>query len=257
MVLTLDIIILLCLAAFAAGFVDAIAGGGGLIQVPIGLIILPNLSVANVIGSLKIPAFTGTFFATIQYVKKVKMQWLLLGIMMVVAFACSLTGSYFLTKVNNSFMKPVLLIVLLLVAIYTYTKKDFGAFISKHHTAKHQLILGIAVSIVIGLYDGFIGPGAGSFLILAFITIIGYDFLHASAYAKMINLATNAGSIVLFSLKGFIIWKIALPMAVCNALGGVVGARLAIKKGNHFIRYFFLMVVLLTLVRFGWDVFKK
>jgi uncharacterized protein len=248
-------LILLCLAAFAAGFVDAVVGGGGLIQVPIALLLLPTYPVATVIGSLKIPAFSGTSFAAYQYYKKVKMNWKLLLLMMLLAVSAAFLGSYLLTLVHNSFMKPVLFVVLCVVAVYTYTKKNFGEQTGKIISTKRQTIYAIAISIIIGLYDGFIGPGAGSFLVLAFITVLGFDFLHASAHAKMVNLATNFGSICLFLLKGKIIWLIALPMAASNAIGGVLGAKLALQKGNSFIRIFFLLVVLGTLVRFGYDVF--
>jgi uncharacterized membrane protein YfcA len=112
------------------------------------------------------------------------------------------------------------------------------------------------MSLCIGFYDGFIGPGTGSLLVLGFVAILGFDFLHASANAKMVNLATNFGSICLFVLKGKIIWAIAIPMAFCNAIGGWMGAKLAIKKGNEFIRIFFLIIVVATLIRFGYDVFK-
>ncbi len=251
------IIILLCIAAFLAGFVDAIVGGGGLIQTPVAMILLPNLAVASVIGSLKIPSFSGTALAAQQYLKKVKMNWKLLSIMVVVAFASAFLGSNLLTKVHNDFMKPLLLVVLTLIAIYTFAKKDFGNHQAKEHTPKRQLLLAVIMSICIGFYDGFIGPGTGSFLVLAFVTVLGFDFLHASANAKMVNLATNFGSICLFVLKGKIIWAIAIPMAVCNAVGGWVGAKLAIKKGNGFIRIFFLIVVIGTLIRFGYDVFFK
>ncbi|MDN3677923.1 TSUP family transporter [Flavobacterium paronense] len=249
------IIILLCIASFFAGFVDAIVGGGGLIQTPVALILLPNLAVSSIIGSLKIPAFSGTSFAANQYLKKVDMNWKLLSIMAVVAFASAFLGSNLLTKVHNDFMKPLLLVVLTLIAIYTFTKKDFGIHQAKEHTVKRQFLLAISMSIVLGFYDGFIGPGTGSFLVLAFVTVLGFDFLHASANAKMVNLATNFGSICLFIIKGKIIWAIAIPMAICNALGGWIGAKLAIKKGNGFIRIFFLIVVIGTLIRFGYDVF--
>ena len=251
------IIILLYIAAFCAGFVDAIVGGGGLIQTPIALILLPNLAVSSIIGSLKIPAFSGTSFAANQYLKKVDMNWKLLGIMAIVAFASAFLGSNLLTKVHNDFMKPLLLVVLTLIAIYTFTKKDFGIHQAKEHTVKRQFLLAITMSICLGFYDGFIGPGTGSFLVLAFVTVLGFDFLHASANAKMVNLATNFGSICLFVLKGKIIWAIAIPMAICNAAGGWIGAKLAIKKGNGFIRVFFLIVVIGTLLRFGHDVFFK
>ena len=251
------IIILLCIAAFFAGFVDAIVGGGGLIQTPVALILLPNIAVSSIIGSLKIPAFSGTSFAANQYLKKVDMNWKLLSIMAIVAFASAFFGSNLLTKVHNDFMKPLLLVVLTLIAIYTFTKKDFGIHQAKEHTVKRQLLLAVSISICIGFYDGFIGPGTGSFLVLGFVSVLGFDFLHASANAKMVNLATNFGSICLFVLKGKIIWAIALPMAVCNAFGGWIGAKLAIKKGNGFIRIFFLIVVIGTLLRFGYDVFFK
>lgn len=251
------IIILLCIAAFLAGFVDAIVGGGGLIQTPVAMILLPNLAVATVIGSLKIPSFSGTLLAARQYLKKVEMNWVLLSIMAVAAFAAAFLGSTLLTKVHNDFMKPLLLVVLTLIAIYTFIKKDFGAHQAREHTPRTQIFLAIIISVVIGFYDGFIGPGTGSFFVLAFVTVLGFDFLHASANAKMVNLATNFGSICLFILKGKIIWAIAIPMAICNAVGGFIGAKLAIKKGNGFIRIFFLIVVIGTLIRFGYDVFFK
>lgn len=256
-IMEIYIIILLCIAAFFAGFVDAIVGGGGLIQTPVAMILLPNLAVSSIIGSLKIPAFSGTSFAARQYLKKVNMNWKLLSIMAAVAFASAFLGSNLLTKVHNDFMKPLLLVVLTLIAIYTFTKKDFGIHQAKGHTLKRQLFLSIIMSICLGFYDGFIGPGTGSFLVLGFVSVLGFDFLHASANAKMVNLATNFGSICLFVLKGKIIWAIAIPMAICNAIGGFVGAKLAIKKGNGFIRVFFLIVVIGTLIRFGYDVFMK
>ena len=251
------ILLLLCLAAFAAGFIDAIVGGGGLIQTPVGLILLPSLPVATVIGTLKVPAFSGTSFAAFQYLKKVDLNWKLLGIMMLLAFPSAFLGSTLLTYVSNDFMKPLLLVVLSFLVIYTYAKKNFGQQIEKNISSQRQLLNAVAISFVVGLYDGFIGPGTGSFLVVAFIAIIGFDFLHASANAKMVNLATNFGSICLFMLKGKIIWAIALPMAASNALGGWLGAKLAINKGNGFIRIFFLVVVIGTLVRFAYDVFYK
>lgn len=250
------IIVLLCIASFFSGFVDAIVGGGGLIQTPVALILLPNLAVSSIIGSLKIPAFSGTSFAARQYLKKVDMNWKLLFIMALIAFCAAFLGSNVLTLVSNDFMKPILLVVLSMIAIYTFTKKNFGSHQEKNLTPKRQLVLAIVMSVVIGFYDGFIGPGTGSFLVLGFVAILGFDFLHASANAKMVNLATNFGSICLFVLKGKIVWAIAIPMAFCNALGGFIGAKLAIKKGNGFIRIFFLLVVVGTLLRFGYDVFK-
>lgn len=247
-------ILLLCLIAFLAGYVDAIVGGGGLIQAPAGLILLPNESVARVIGSLKVPSFTGTFFAALQYLKKVKIP-LKRGILFIsIALIAAYTGSYLLTKMSNAFMKPVLFFVLVLLAIYTFTKKDFGQKANSLQ-GPFPLYKGALICLVIGLYDGFIGPGAGSLLVMAFITYLGFDFLQANAHAKLVNLATNLGSIILFVGKGSIIWSIAIPMAICNALGGIVGSKMAISKGNGFIRTIFLMVIIGTLCRLGYDLF--
>lgn len=250
-------LILLCLFAFSAGFVDAVAGGGGLIQTPAALVLLPQFPVATVIGSLKIPAFSGTGFAVIQYLRKVTINWPQAALMCGTAFFAAFAGSELLTRVSNRYMKLIIFIVLIVVAVYTYTKKNFGEYTEKTHSPKRQMGYAFLISLVIGFYDGFIGPGAGSFLILAFITVLGLDFLHASANAKLVNLSTNLGSILLFVFKGTILWSIAIPMAICNSLGAILGARLAIAKGNRFIRIFFLLIITATLLRFGYDVFFK
>jgi uncharacterized protein len=250
-------LILLCCVAFVAGFVDAIAGGGGLIQTPMGIVLLPHLPVSTVIGTLKIPAFSGTSIAAVQYARKVKVHYKQILVMAAVAFCAAFTGSKLLSMVSNSFMKPFLLFVLVAVAVYTYSNKKFGTHTQKQHTNKQQWLYAILISLVIGFYDGFIGPGAGSFFMIAFIGILGFDFLKASANAKFANVATNLGSITFFLLSGKIIFAIALPMAACNAVGGALGARLAILKGNKFIRIFFLFIVCLTILRFAYDVFLK
>jgi uncharacterized membrane protein YfcA len=250
-------LILLCIVAFLAGFTDAIAGGGGLIQTPAALVLLPQYPLATVLGTLKIPSFSGTSIATTQFVRRVQVNWLLVGLMAITAFMAAFAGSTLLTRVNNSFMKPLLLIMLIVVAIYTFTNKRFGDHTEKDHSVRQQIIYSLLISLVIGFYDGFIGPGAGSFLILSFVGMLGFDFLKASAHAKFVNLATNLGSILFFSISGKIIYSIALPMAACNALGGLLGARLAILRGNAFIRIFFLVVVCATIIRFAYDVWFK
>jgi uncharacterized protein len=252
--IAIETIFFLCFAAFMAGFVDAIVGGGGLIQTPAALILLPAHPVAAVIASTKIPSFSGTSMAALQYIRKVPIRWKLMSIICTIAFFASFAGSQLLTMVSNAFMKPVLLVVLSAVAIYTYSKKNFGEHTEKQLLPKKEIAIGILFSLLLGFYDGFIGPGTGSFFILAFIAFLGFDFLKASASAKLVNLATNLGSITLFIIQGKILWKVAIPMAFSNAIGGAIGARLAIAKGNRFIRIFFLIVVIGTLLRFLYDV---
>jgi uncharacterized protein len=249
--------ILLCLAALAAGFVDAIVGGGGLIQTPAILIALPQYPVATLLGTTKIPSLSGTASAALQYGKRVTLQWKLVGVLCLVALLAAYAGSKTVSVVSSSFMKPFIFGVLIVVALYTYTKKDFGTTATAGKTPHKQYIYGSLFALVIGFYDGFIGPGAGSFLVLFFISVLGFDFLMASAYAKFVNVATNAGSIIFFAGTGHILYHYAIPMAVCNFLGSILGARLAILKGNRFIRIFFLLVVAGTIIRFGYDIFFK
>lgn len=247
----------LCLAATVAGFIDAIVGGGGLIQTPAGLVILHRQQVSTVIGTLKIPAFSGTFLAALQYGRKIRLEWKMLALMAPLAMMASWCGSLLLTRVSNQFMKPVLLIVLTGVFIYTLFNTRFGIHTEKNHSRRRRIVYGVLISTVIGFYDGFIGPGTGSFLVLIFVSLLGFDFLRASAHAKVINLATNLGSIFLFAGTGQILFAYAIPMAICNAAGGLLGARLAMLKGNGFIRIFFLLVVSATMCRFAYDVFFR
>ncbi len=250
-----DILFLLCLVAFVAGFVDSIVGGGGLIQTPLSLSILPLIPAATVMGSLKIPAFTGTSMAVVMYIKKIKVAWKLFIIMAITAFAAAYFGSYMLTILSNDFIKPVLLLILIVMGIFTFFKKDFGQAKAQDIPEKQMIIYGVIISIIVGAYDGFIGPGTGTFFVLAFVTVLGMDFLTANTHAKLVNLATNFGSICLFLLKGKVLWSIALPMAFFNGLGGYVGSKFAIKKGNSIIRKFLMFVILLSILRFAYEIF--
>ena len=248
--------IVLCIAALAAGFIDAIVGGGGLIQTPAILITLPQHPVATLLGTTKIPSLSGTSSAALQYARRVKLQWKLLGVLCFIALSAAYAGSKTVSIVSNSFMKPIIFGVLIIVALYTYTKKDFGTATTSGKTPVQEYLYGGIFALIIGFYDGFIGPGAGSFLVLFFISVLGFDFLKASAHAKFVNVATNTGSIIFFAGSGHILYHYAIPMAVCNFTGSLLGARLAILKGNKFIRIIFLLVVAGTILRFGYDILK-
>lgn len=253
----LDILLYLGIVAFCAGFIDAIAGGGGLIQTPLGLALLPQIPVSTVIGTLKIPAFSGTAIAVRQYLKQTKINWMYFALLALISFGSAFAGSYVLTIVNNDFMKPLLFIILIALWIFTYIKKDFSRKAITNITDRQKYIWGVIISVVVGFYDGFIGPATGTFFIMGFVFLIGFDFFKASAYAKLINLVTNFGSICLFLLKGAIIWKVAIPMAVCNGLGGYFGAKMAILKGQVWVRYIFLFIMFIAICRFGYEVWFK
>ncbi len=229
-------------------------GGGGLVQTPALLITFPHLPVATLLGTVKIPSFCGTAVSAWQYSKKISIQWSLVGRIAVAAFLAAMAGSYLVSMLSNAVLKPVIFIILVGVAVYSFAKKSLGAH-SFHVANRAALLRGVSAGLVIGFYDGFIGPGTGSFLVLAFISLLGFSFMQASAHAKVVNLATNLASILYFSFSGHILFQLALSMAAFNMAGGWVGTKLALKKGNHFIRIFFLAVVAATLLRFGWDIF--
>ena len=250
-------IIILCTGAFAAGFVDAIIGGGGLIQTPVTLVTLPQHSLATLLGTTKIPSIFGTSIAALQYSLKVKIQWKLMLIMCSIALVAAYVGSKAVSIVSNSFMKPIIFCMLIVVAIYTYAKKDFGISNAKKIGSQKEIIYATLFALLVGFYDGFIGPGAGSFMVLFFISILGFDFIKASAHSKLVNVSTNLGSILFFSNSGNILYQYAIPMAIFNFTGALIGTRLAILKGNKFIRIFFLLVIAGTILRFGYDIFLK
>ncbi len=247
--------LIVCLAAFAAGFIDAIVGGGGLVQTPVLFMAFPNYPVATLLGTTKLPSFSGTAVSLYQYSKHVNIQWRLVVWIALAAFFASLLGSHLVTLVSNATFKPVILIALVAVAIYTYSKKNFGQHEEQKLSFSISVVRGVLSGLIIGFYDGFIGPGTGSFLVLVFISLLGLDFMHASAHAKTVNLATNLASIIYFAYSGHILFELAIPMAACNMMGGFIGTRFALLNGNQFIRIFFLLIVCGTILRFGYDVF--
>lgn len=250
-------IIILCTAAFAAGFIDAVVGGGGLVQAPATFVTLPQYPVATLLGTMKIPSFSGTAIAAWQYTRRITIRWRLIGLMAVLSGTAAFAGSYTVSHVSNQFMKPVIFFVLIGVAVYTYTQKQFGRSRRQIPTLTVQYVRASAFAVIIGFYDGFIGPGAGSFMVFFFISAMGFDFLAAGAHAKFVNLATNLGSILYFGATSHILFQYALPMAAFNCTGAFLGARMAMLRGNAFIRIFFLGVVILTLLRFGYDIFIR
>ncbi|MGZ5281250.1 MAG: sulfite exporter TauE/SafE family protein [Bacteroidia bacterium] len=250
-------IAILCFVSFIAGFIDSIVGGGGLVQTPAMLVLLPQFPVATILGTSKIPSVMGTAFAAYKYSREIDLDWKLLINIAIIAFLGAVLGSHCTTLINGNIIKPVILVILILVAIYTYTRKSFGLHEEKNQTFIEQLSIGFVFGGVIGFYDGLIGPGTGTFFIMCFITLLGKDFLHASAHAKCVNVGTNLASILYFSSTGHILYKVALPMAVFNLFGSYLGTKLALLKGNKFVRLFFLVVVFGTILRFAWELIVK
>lgn len=245
----------LIILSFVAGFIDAVVGGGGLIQIPALLINLPHHPLPTLLGTNKIAGLSGTSVAAYQYGKKVKFNYPLLFIIAAAAFIASYLGAKAVVYINANTLKPVVLVILILIAIYTFIKKDLGSVQKKVLSLQKQMIYGGLIGFVVGFYDGFFGPGTGSFLVLGFVVVLGFEFLHASAYAKIINCITNISALIVFIKAGNYLLELALLMALFNVLGNVLGSQAAIKKGNGFIRVIFLVIVMLMICRYAYDVF--
>jgi uncharacterized protein len=250
-------ILFLSLAAFLAGFLDGIVGGGGLIQLPAVLVSLPDKPYPSIMGTNKISAILGNSVSLFRYGRSIKYRWGLIISMSICAAAFSYLGVKMIYLIDTFTMKKILLFVLIGIALFTFFKKDLGLS-KKHHLGKTRIyIYALTISAVIGLYDGFIGPGTGSFLVLAFVTILGFDFLHASAYAKAVNWFTNFGALVSFFQAGQFFLGIALSMGFFNILGSFIGSGLALKNGNAFIKKIMGVSVLLLIFRFAYDLYFK
>ncbi len=253
--MSIEVLMFLALASGFAGFVDAMAGGGGLIQLPALLIGLPNKELPLILGTNKVPSIFGTAAAARNYFKNIKPDIPLTVSMMGPAFIGSITGAAFAATVPKDFFKPFIVFLLITVAIYTWRKPALGMNENLKFTHKKRLLFVALIGLLIGFYDGIFGPGTGTFLVFFLVSGIGYAFLKASATAKLVNIATNAGAILSFQLTGHIWWQLGLLLALANVLGAVIGSRLAIKGGSPLVRKVFLAVTFLLITRVAWDTF--
>ena len=244
---------LLCGFAFLAGFVDAIAGGGGLIQLPACLILFPMMPVVTMMGTNKMASLFGTSVATTRFARSVRLDWHVVLPAAGTAFVFSGLGSRTVSVLNPGILKPVVLGLLIVAAIYVYVVKDIGLEHRPRHGRAAGRWLGALVGAALGFYDGFFGPGTGSFLILIFASWFGFEFLVASGSAKVINFATNLASVIYFVATRQVLYGLAIPMAVCNMAGSMAGAHLAILKGSRFVRWVFLVIVGGLIVKLGRD----
>jgi uncharacterized protein len=250
-------IILLGVAAFFAGFVDAVVGGGGLIQLPALLILFPNIAIAALFGTNKMASIAGTSAAGIQYARQIAIPWRSVLPGAIAAGIFSFLGARAVQFLQPSLLRPLILVLLIGVGLYTYFKKDFGTAQPSKIAVKYRTIAMVLVGGTLGFYDGFFGPGTGSFLIFAFIGVLGFDFLKASAFAKILNWATNFTALLAFASAHQVLYSLALPMAVYNVAGSLLGTRLAILKGNAFIRVLFLCIVSVLIAKLVYDTFVR
>lgn len=239
----MSLLILLCAFSMLAGFVDAVVGGGGLIQLPAVLILLPGVPLPTLLGTNKFASFFGTSIAVQRFARHVAIDWRTVAPAALSAGVFAFLGSRAVTLLNPAVLRPLVLVLLVVVATYVFLVKELGLIHQPKHAPQKARWIGIIVGAAIGFYDGFFGPGTGSFLIFAFVGIFGFDFLSASASAKAVNWATNIASLLYFTTHGNVLYGIGFAMAASNIVGAFLGTRLAIAKGSRFVRVFFLVIV--------------
>ena len=251
---TLTLVFIL-VAAFSAGFVDAIAGGGGLIQLPALLISFPDREVAEVAGTNKLGSIFGTSAAALNYRRNIKTDPKLLLAMVLPAFIGSGSGSLLATQISTEQLKVAIVVMLVAVFVYTLARPDLGKVEVLKGAAKRQRTVGAVAGLTIGFYDGFIGPGTGTLLMIVLVAALGFAVVGASAIAKVVNVATNFASILVFGISGSIMWVVGLAVGICNLAGGIIGSHVAIRRGSDFVRKFYLVVTFALIVRVLFDLF--
>lgn len=252
--LTALTLVLLLAAALLAGWVDAVVGGGGLIQLPALLTGLPaETSTGTVLGTNKLAAAAGTAVSAATYLRRISPVAATVIPLVICALGGSAAGALLATHIPRAWMSPIVLLAVIVVGAYTVLKPSMGLVHDPAHRGGAHTLRTAAIGTGVGFYDGILGPGTGTFFIIAMVAVLGYGFLEASVHAKLANLTTNVGALLVFGLQGEIWWALGLLMAAANVLGGYLGARLALILGSRFVRVVFLVVTGGLAIRLAYD----
>ncbi|HMT50149.1 TSUP family transporter [Dietzia sp. UBA5065] len=244
----------LVLAAFVAGWVDSVVGGGGLIQLPALVIALPaDASTPEILGTNKLSSVAGTLVATLTYLRTIRVPVGMVLPLVVAAFAGSAAGSSVARFIPKDLLTPVVLVAVVAVGAYTYLKPTLGRVHEERHSGWSRAWRSGLIGVVIGFYDGVLGPGTGSFFVIAIVAFLGFGFLQGTVAAKLANLTTNLASILVFGIHGEVLWVLGGCMAIANLAGGFIGAKMAMRHGNEFIRTVFLVVIGVLAIKLAWD----
>jgi uncharacterized membrane protein YfcA len=244
---------LVLLAALGAGWIDAVVGGGGLLQLP-ALLLVPGLSPVQALGTNKLASICGTTTSAVTYYRRASPDLRTALPMAALALGSSVAGASVAALLPAGVFKPVIVVALVAIALFTALRPSLGEVTALRHSGRRHHGVAATVGAVIGFYDGVLGPGTGSFLVFAMVGLLGYDFLAASAKAKIVNVATNLGALLFFVPHGSVFWGLGLVLGAANMLGGYLGSRTAAARGSRFIRVAFLVVVTALIARVGWDV---
>jgi uncharacterized membrane protein YfcA len=242
-------------AAFLAGLIDAVAGGGGLILIPALFVTLPEVAPAMILGTNKFTAIFGTTSAACRYARSIEVPWSVALPAALASLIFSWYGAMSAALLPKEMMRPLVLLLLIGVATYSFAHKEVGCVDENRKYGVKEICWSFLLGASLGFYDGFFGPGTGSFLIFLYVHCFGLNFLRASGAAKIVNVASNAGALVYFGMTEHILWKLAIMMAVCNIVGAVLGSHLAVRHGSFFVRRVFLLVTTVLIAKFGYDTF--
>ncbi|MEE1929801.1 TSUP family transporter [Streptomyces sp. TRM 70351] len=251
--IALTTVVLLCVAAALAGWVDAVVGGGGLLQLPALLIAFPHLPPAYALGTNKAVAVVGTGAAAVTYARKAPVDVRLAARLGVLAALSSVGGAFFAAGVNSAVLRPLIMVLLLAVAAFVVLKPRFGTAPSGPVTRRRVLAAMLVAGVGIGFYDGLLGPGTGTFLVIAFVALLNMDMVTSSATAKVVNVGTNLGALAMFGAQGTVLWQLAPLLALFNLGGAALGARMALRRGSGFVRVVLLTVVVALVTKLAYD----
>jgi uncharacterized membrane protein YfcA len=249
--------LLLALAGLFAGFVDAVVGGGGLVQLPALVVAFPGAAPVQVLATNKLAGTCGTSVSSLTYYRRVRPDPGTFIPLMVVAFLGSAAGAVVASHIPESAFDPIILVALVVVGAYVLLKPDLGRVTELRFAGHRHTIAASLAGLVIGFYDGALGPGTGSFFVFTLVGLLGYNFLEASAKARIANWATNVAALLVFAAQGAVMWRIGLVVGLCNLLGSYIGARTTVSKGSGFVRVFFVLVVSAFIVKIGSDVLRE
>lgn len=245
--------LLTALAGFAAGLIDSIVGGGGLVLTPAMLNLHPGLHILQAIGTQRTSSIFGTSLAAWNYLRKVTVERRILLPACAAALTASALGVQLAKRIDGDVLKWVVLSICVALAAYTAMRKDLGLREERRFHPRHETLAAAAIGAATGFYNGLIGPGTGTIMVFAFVSFLGLDFLKSSAVSKTTNVAADLSSWTVLMFGGFVIWTLALPLILGNMLGSYLGSHLAIRRGQRFVRAVFLVVVLVLISRQAWQ----
>ncbi len=228
-------------------------GGGGLVQLPLLFAAYPHETPARLLGTSKLAGVFGTASAAWRFSRRVTISWNLLAPGLVLAFVASLCGAVTATHLPSDIFRPLVPVMLSVVLLYTLLRRDFGQVHAPRDLSRRHRVFAFVMIAAIGVYDGFFGPGTGSFFMFLFVRFFGFDFINAAASARLLNVATNLSALLWFGVHGSVLWPLGLTMAVCNVAGAQLGTRLALRGGTQVVRYVFIAVVALLIAKTGYD----